>query len=72
MSRWCAALIVTTLSELGYQTLQAQDGPSGLEVLQSRVTLIAVDPMWGCPGSTGRQVADAARHAPPRAQGGCS
>ncbi|MFI8614625.1 PAS domain S-box protein [Acidovorax sp. NPDC077693] len=46
----------------GYQVLQAQDGPSGLAVLQSgrRVDLLVTD--VGLPGGmNGRQVADAAR-----------
>jgi PAS domain S-box-containing protein len=55
------ALIVEVLADLGYAALEAADGPSGLEVLQSaqRVDLLVTD--VGLPGLNGRQVADAAR-----------
>jgi signal transduction histidine kinase/PAS domain-containing protein/ActR/RegA family two-component response regulator len=55
-------LIVETLKEAGYTPLQAEDGPSGLKLLQSsaRVSLLITD--VGLPGGmNGRQVADAAR-----------
>jgi PAS domain S-box-containing protein len=55
-------LIVETLKEAGYTPLEAEDGPSGLKVLQSsgRVSLLITD--VGLPGGmNGRQVADAAR-----------
>ncbi|HEY3697147.1 PAS domain S-box protein [Phenylobacterium sp.] len=54
-------LIVEVLSDLGYQALEAADGPSGLELLQSgrRVDLLITD--VGLPGLNGRQVADAGR-----------
>jgi CheY-like chemotaxis protein len=54
-------LIVEVLRELGYQPLEASDGPSGLALLQSdrRVDLLITD--VGLPGLNGRQVADAGR-----------
>ena len=54
-------LIVEVLHELGYQALEAADGPSGLAVLQSdkHIDLLVTD--IGLPGLNGRQVADAAR-----------
>ena len=57
--------IVEELGELGYRTLQAEDGPSGLQVLQSggRIDLLVTD--VGLPGLDGRQVARAARKTRP-------
>jgi PAS domain S-box-containing protein len=54
-------LIIDLLEELGYQSLEANDGPSGLRILQSpqRIDLLITD--IGLPGLNGRQVADAAR-----------
>ncbi|MDR3429338.1 PAS domain S-box protein [Silvimonas sp.] len=54
-------LIVEVLSELGYVSLQAGDGPSGLAILQSsaRIDLLVTD--IGLPILNGRQIADAAR-----------
>jgi CheY-like chemotaxis protein len=58
-------LVVDVLEELGYQTVQAADGPTGLRLLQSsmRVDLLVTD--IGLPGLNGRQVADAARQLRP-------
>jgi CheY-like chemotaxis protein len=59
-------LIVEILQELGYQPLQATDGPSGLKVLQSkrRIDLLVTD--VGLPGGiNGRQLADQARERRP-------
>jgi signal transduction histidine kinase len=56
------ALIVDVLNEAGYRVLEADDGPSGLAILQSaaRIDLLVTD--VGLPGGmNGRQVADAAR-----------
>jgi PAS domain S-box-containing protein len=55
------SLIVEVLHELGYRALEAEDGPSGLTVLQSRskIDLLVTD--IGLPGLNGRQLADAAR-----------
>ncbi len=57
--------IVEELGELGYQTLQADDGPNGLEMLQStgRIDLLVTD--VGLPGMDGRQMASAARKTRP-------
>ncbi len=55
-------LIVEVLEEAGYTALEAEDGPSGLRILQSGagVDLLITD--VGLPGGmNGRQVADAAR-----------
>jgi PAS domain S-box-containing protein len=54
-------LIVEVLSDLGYHALEAADGPSGLEILQSRrhIDLLITD--VGLPGLNGRQIADAGR-----------
>ncbi|TPG42600.1 PAS domain S-box protein [Sphingomonas koreensis] len=58
-------LIVDELAELGYQAIEADDGPSGLEILRSkrRIDLVITD--IGLPGLNGRQVADAARELRP-------
>jgi PAS domain S-box-containing protein len=55
-------LIVEVLEEAGYVPLEAEDGPSGLKILQSdvRIDLLITD--VGLPGGmNGRQVADVAR-----------
>ena len=55
-------LVSDVLGDLGYHALEAEDGPSGLKILQSRahVDLLVTD--VGLPnGMNGRQVADAAR-----------
>ena len=55
-------LVVDVLTDLGYAAIEAEDGPSGLRVLQSsaRIDLLVTD--VGLPnGMNGRQVADAAR-----------
>jgi CheY-like chemotaxis protein len=59
-------LMIDVLSEAGYTVLEAQDGPSGLRILQSnrKVDLLVTD--VGLPkGMNGRQVADAARQTKP-------
>ncbi|CAO4157187.1 Histidine kinase [Methylorubrum extorquens] len=58
-------LIVEVLHDLGYQALEAQDGPSGLAILQSRerIDLLVTD--VGLPGLNGRQLADQARESRP-------
>jgi PAS domain S-box-containing protein len=54
-------LIVEILNDLGYQVLEAADGPAALRIVQSaqRIDLLVTD--VGLPGLNGRQVADAAR-----------
>ncbi len=59
-------LVVDILEGLGYNALEAPDGPTGLKILNSnaRVDLLITD--VGLPGGmNGRQVADAARIARP-------
>jgi CheY-like chemotaxis protein len=58
-------LVVEVLTELGYRTLEAADGPSGLKILNSRqrIDLLVTD--VGLPGMNGRQVADQARERRP-------
>jgi PAS domain S-box-containing protein len=55
------SIVVEVLEDLGYQTIEAADGPSGLEILQSArpIDLLVTD--IGLPGLNGRQVAEAAR-----------
>ena len=58
-------LIVEVLGDLGYQALEAADGPTGLEYVMSerRIDLMVTD--IGLPGLNGRQLADAARERRP-------
>ena len=59
-------LMVEVLQNAGYQTLAAEDGPSGLDILRSaaRIDMLVTD--VGLPrGMNGRQVADAARQLRP-------
>ena len=59
-------LVAEILSDLGYNALEAEDGASGLKVLNSgvRIDLLVTD--VGLPGGlNGRQVADAARSIRP-------
>jgi PAS domain S-box-containing protein len=53
-------LVVEILQEYGFNTIQANDGPSGLEILRGkeRIDLLVTD--IGLPGLNGRQIADAA------------
>lgn len=55
------ALIVEVLHDCGYQVREADDGPSGLALLDSveRVDLLITD--IGLPGMNGRKMVDAAR-----------
>jgi PAS domain S-box-containing protein len=55
------ALIVDVLDELGYRALEANDGPSGLRILQSAEPIDLLITDIGLPGLNGRQVADAGR-----------
>ncbi|WP_213878758.1 PAS domain-containing protein [Pseudomonas sp. dw_358] len=55
-------LIVEVLQDLGYQALEAVDGASGLEILQSATSIDLLITDVGLPGGiNGRQVADAGR-----------
>lgn len=55
------SLILDVLGDLGYRTLEAVDGPSGLGILETkqRIDLLVTD--VGLPGLNGRQLADQAR-----------
>ncbi|WP_386366409.1 PAS domain S-box protein [Stutzerimonas tarimensis] len=58
-------VILELLRDQGYRTLEAADGPTGLDILQSdqRIDLLISD--IGLPGLNGRQMADAARQTRP-------
>jgi PAS domain S-box-containing protein len=58
-------LVVEVLTELGYNAIEAHDGPSGLSMLQSKqkIDLLVTD--IGLPGLNGRQIADAGRQLRP-------
>jgi PAS domain S-box-containing protein len=58
-------LIVEVLEELGYQALEAADGPSGLKMLQSRKRIDLLITDVGLPGLNGRQLADHGREKRP-------
>ncbi|WP_282338479.1 ATP-binding protein [Pseudomonas sp. PS02288] len=59
-------LIVEILQEQGYCVLEAEDGPSGLAVIQSGAPIDLLITDVGLPGGlNGRQVADAARQQRP-------
>ena len=53
------ALVVEVLNDLGYRTLEASDGPSGLAQLQSRHEIDLLVSDIGLPGLNGRQIAEA-------------
>jgi PAS domain S-box-containing protein len=59
------SLIVEVLGELGYQALEAVDGPSGLALLQSRRDICLLVTDIGLPGLNGRQMAEAGRQLHP-------
>ncbi len=55
-------LIVDVLTELGYEALEAHDGPSALKIIDAKIKLDLLITDVGLPsGMNGRQVADAAR-----------
>jgi signal transduction histidine kinase len=58
-------LVMDVLEELGYNALEAMDGPTGLQVLQSdaKIDLLVTD--VGLPGLNGRDLATAARTVRP-------
>uniref|UniRef100_UPI0031F5766F ATP-binding protein n=1 Tax=Sphingomonas sp. UBA4815 TaxID=1947533 RepID=UPI0031F5766F len=59
-------LIVEVLEEAGYTAIEAEDGPSGMKVLQSDIAIDLLITDVGLPGGmNGRQVADAAREIRP-------
>lgn len=59
------SVILEMLGEQGYRTLEAVDGPSGLNILRDgqRIDLLITD--VGLPGMNGRQLADQARETRP-------
>ncbi len=59
------AVILEMLADQGYQTLEAVDGPSGLQILRNHpgIDLLVTD--VGLPGMNGRQLADQARETMP-------
>ena len=59
-------LIVEVLEEAGYTAIEADDGPSGMTILQSAIPIDLLITDVGLPGGmNGRQVADAARELRP-------
>jgi CheY-like chemotaxis protein len=59
-------LIVEVLDELGYHSIEADDGPSALKILRSEIQIDMLISDVGLPGGTnGRQLADAARVSRP-------
>ena len=58
-------LVIEALRDEGYQVLEAQDGPSGLQALMSATQLDLLVTDVGLPGMDGRQLADAARERRP-------
>jgi PAS domain S-box-containing protein len=59
------ALIVEVLQDLGYNVLEAGDGPGGLNILQSPEPIALLITDVGLPGMNGRQLADAGRERRP-------
>lgn len=53
-------LVVDALKEIGFKILEAKDGPSGLEILKTKVSIDLLLTDIGLPGLNGRQIADAA------------
>src|SRR3546814_13112609 len=59
-------LIVEVLEGAGYTAIEADDGPSGLKILQSDIQIDLLITDVGLPGGmNGRQIADAARESRP-------
>jgi len=59
-------LVTEILEELGYHAIEALDGPSGLQILQSNVRIDLLVSDVGLPGNmNGRQMVDLARDARP-------
>jgi PAS domain S-box-containing protein len=59
------AVMVDVLCDLGCDVLEAEDGPSGLRIVQSRERLDLLVTDVGLPGLNGRQLAEAARYRRP-------
>ncbi len=58
-------VILEMLAEQGYQTLEAFDGPSGLQILRGAQPIDLLITDVGLPGMNGRQLADQAREIRP-------
>jgi PAS domain S-box-containing protein len=58
-------LLAVLFEQSGYRTLSAHDGPSGLAILTSGVTVDLVVTDVGLPGINGRQMIDIARNTRP-------
>jgi len=58
-------VVVEVLHQLGYQTLEAVDGETGLAALESNAAISLLISDIGLPGSNGRVLADAARQLRP-------
>jgi PAS domain S-box-containing protein len=58
-------LIVEVLKELGYSTLEADDGPSALKIFDSKQRIDLVISDIGLPGLNGRQIIEVARETRP-------
>jgi PAS domain S-box-containing protein len=54
-------VVVEVLEELGFKIIEADDGPSGLAILQSSCDIDLLVTDIGLPGLNGRQVAESAR-----------
>lgn len=54
-------IVLDLLGDLGYKTLEADDGQSALAILQTKLRIDLLITDVGLPGMNGRQLADAAR-----------
>jgi signal transduction histidine kinase/CheY-like chemotaxis protein len=59
------SVVANVLQDMGYNVLQAHDGPTGLAVLETGVQLDLLVTDVGLPGLNGRQLADLARTRQP-------
>ncbi len=59
------AIILDLLGDLGYNMLDAEDGPAGLAILETKLKINLLITDVGLPGMNGRQLADAARRTRP-------
>lgn len=59
------ALVIEALTEVGFTTIEAADGPAALDILRSRQVIDLLLTDVGLPGLNGRQVADAGRSLRP-------
>ncbi|MCQ4313738.1 response regulator [Pseudomonas stutzeri] len=59
------SVVANVLQDMGYNVLQAHDGPTGLAVLETDVQLDLLVTDVGLPGLNGRQLADLARTRQP-------